>query len=334
MPIENATIDEIRDYVRGDPDSRPLKFFDESLLELVSRFSSGQIDRLEQLSGSPVKLSLQHLHKFMIDLSWASSRLEGNTYDYLDTKLLLEEGIRSSMHSLAEAKMIINHKHAITAMSEGDPLTREMVCRIHSLLADDAGVEGEDHFLPPDRCGLVRTYEPLWISGTAYSPVVDQPGKPPVVSPALDKIVQVANLLHPFDASVYLLTRLPYLQPFNDCNKRTSRVITNAPLLARGYLPISLKNIERRDYLSGVVAFYELGDSRLMQHEFLRAFIDSLMINRSVPLDVSIAYSKDKTSITQELISYVNDGTESEILDRVFAPKGRSIGTSSEGPEL
>lgn len=332
MASHKLSIQEIRDYVRTDPDSRPIKFFEPHLLDTEGQFTAKEIRRLDSLTGGPSKLSLQQLHKFMIDLSWSSSRLEGNTYDYLDTKLLLEEGIRSSNHSLADAKMIINHKHAITALYEGPLLSRDLICEIHSLLANDNGVEGQDHFLPPDRCGLVRTYEPLWIGGTAYSPVIDQPGKP-VVGPSFDKIVSQANQLHPLNASLYLLTRLPYLQPFGDCNKRTSRVVTNAPLILNGYLPISLKNVERRDYLSSVVAFYELGDDRLMREEFVRAFIDSLMINRSVPIELSVAYSNDKATITQELSDYINSGKSSAAVDAILSYKGHRKPTPDTGLE-
>lgn len=332
MASQKLSIQDIRDYVRTDPDSRPIKFFQSQLLESEGQFTAEQITRFDSLTGGPSKLSLQQLHKFMIDLSWSSSRLEGNTYDYLDTKLLLEEGIHSSNHSLADAKMIINHKHAITALYDRPQLSRELICEVHSLLANDNGVEGQDHFLPPERCGLVRTYEPLWIGGTAYSPVVDQPGKP-VVGPSFDKIISQASKLHPINASLYLLTRLPYLQPFGDCNKRTSRVMTNAPLILNGYLPISLKNVERRDYLASVVAFYELGDDRLMREEFVKAFIDSLMINRSVPLELSVAYSNDKAPITELLSDYINNGKNSATVDAILSNKGPKKLAPDTGPE-
>lgn len=317
MESHKLSIQEVRDYVRTDPDSRPLKFFDSKFLETEDQLSLDQIKRIDLLTGGPSKLSLQQLQKFMIDLSWASSRLEGNTYDYLDTKLLLEEGIRSSNNSMAEAKMIINHKHAITELYEDKPLSTELVRDVHRLLADDTGVEGNEHFLPPHRCGLVRTYEPLDISGSAYNPVVDQPGKP-VIGPSFDRIINSANQLHPINASLYLLTRLPYLQPFGDCNKRTSRVIANSPLIKNGYLPVSFKNVERRDYLSSMVAFYELGDERPMKDEFVRALIDSLMINKAGPLELSVAYSNDKKVITEKFIDFINTGKISDCVNRML----------------
>lgn len=53
------------------------------------------------------------LNRLLIDLSWASSNLEGNTYSRLDTRHLIETGAAASGKAAIETQMILNHKAAI-----------------------------------------------------------------------------------------------------------------------------------------------------------------------------------------------------------------------------
>ena len=50
------------------------------------------------------------LNRLLIDLSWSSSRLEGNTYSLLDTRELLEHGTVAAGKDAKETQMILNHK--------------------------------------------------------------------------------------------------------------------------------------------------------------------------------------------------------------------------------
>src|SRR3990167_4718145 len=51
------------------------------------------------------------LNRLLIDLSWNSSRLEGNTYSLLETQRLIEQGEAAEGKDVAEAQMILNHKN-------------------------------------------------------------------------------------------------------------------------------------------------------------------------------------------------------------------------------
>ena len=53
------------------------------------------------------------LNRLLIDLSWASSHLEGNTYSRLDTRELIEHGRSAHGKGAIETQMILNHKPAI-----------------------------------------------------------------------------------------------------------------------------------------------------------------------------------------------------------------------------
>lgn len=85
------------------------------------------------------------------------------------------------------------------------------------------------------------------------------------------------------------MTFLPYLQPFQDENKRTSRLGMNIPLLKNQLAPFSFTDLRKSDYMFGLLAFYERG-----QHEFLaEAFVK--------------AYQKTAPRYA-ELVSYVQQG--------------------------
>ncbi len=70
----------------------------------------GQVEAVVQPAGTYARNILDRL---LIDLSWNSSRLEGNTYSLLETKRLIELGETATGKEVSEAQMILNHKAAI-----------------------------------------------------------------------------------------------------------------------------------------------------------------------------------------------------------------------------
>jgi Fic family protein len=58
------------------------------------------------------------VNRVVIDLSWASSRLEGNTHNRLDTQHLIEFGLAAEGKEILETQMILNHKAAIEMLIE------------------------------------------------------------------------------------------------------------------------------------------------------------------------------------------------------------------------
>ena len=58
------------------------------------------------------------LSRLLVDLSWASSKLEGNTYSRLDTQNLIELGQIATGKNAIETQMILNHKAAIEMLIE------------------------------------------------------------------------------------------------------------------------------------------------------------------------------------------------------------------------
>jgi len=192
--------------------------------------------------------SHKELQRFVIEFSWKSSAIEGNTYTIHDTELLLTDGIPASGHTPAETAMVLNHKKAFDNIwhniSDYKTLTRSKILDVHQLLVTNLGVP----------TGLRNN--PVGITGTTYTP----PAGAAQLASYLDDIIERINLLkEPAEKAMACLTLIPYLQPFLDGNKRTSRLISNALLLAHDYPPISFFTAKEGEYKGALLLFYEQG---------------------------------------------------------------------------
>jgi hypothetical protein len=86
----------------------------------------------------------KEFERLMIELSWKSSQIEGNTYDLLDTEQLLKYNVLSKKNSQEEAIMLLNHKAAIEYSSdyakEFKKLSVRNIAELHTLLTKKLGV--------------------------------------------------------------------------------------------------------------------------------------------------------------------------------------------------
>ncbi|RXN90628.1 cell filamentation protein Fic [Achromobacter aloeverae] len=189
------------------------------------------------------------LEQLLIDLSWYSSRLEGNTMSMLDTERLFRGGASGGD---PEALMLLNHKRAIEFMVANVPvegLHARMVRNIHALLMDG--------FLPnPRSLGAIRSTM-VRITGTVYLPTQAPQLLQEMLQQILDKAAEVNN---PVEASFFLWVSLAYLQPFEDGNKRVSRLAANIPLMVFNCAPLSFLDVDQDDYAQAMLAYYELRD--------------------------------------------------------------------------
>lgn len=186
--------------------------------------------------------------RFVIELSWKSSKIEGNTYSLLDTERLIRDGVPAQGHTPDEAIMILNHKKAFEYIweNQGDfkDLTLQHIEEVHQLLVTGLGVD----------FGLRN--EPVGITGTVYTP----PASKAEISSYMHDIIKVINdTKKPLEKALACLMLIPYLQPFADGNKRTSRLIANAVLIAHGYAPMSYRSVDEEEYKGALLLFYEQG---------------------------------------------------------------------------
>jgi hypothetical protein len=205
--------------------------------------------------------------RLLIDLSWASSRLEGNTYSRLDTQNLIRFGQEAEGKDGQQAQMILNHKRAIEFLvDEADVVgfDRRTVTTLHSALSENLLDD------PRDEGGIRK--RPVRISGTPYVPIAI----PQVIEDALDMLLDHASAIpDPFEQAFFAMVHIPYLQPFTDVNKRTSRLAANIPLIRANLCPLSFIDVPERAYVEGTIGVYEQNRVELLRDVFAWAYARS-----------------------------------------------------------
>jgi hypothetical protein len=192
------------------------------------------------------------LSRLLVDLSWASSRLEGNTYSRLDTQNLIEHGQAAKGKDAIETQMILNHKAAIEMLIEDtdevgfDAFTFK---NLHAVLSQDL-------MRDPQASGRLRRRS-VEISGTVFHPVA----MPQVIEDCFELLLsKAAAIPDPFEQAFFLMVQLPYLQPFEDVNKRVSRIGANLPLIQHNLCPLSFIDVPERAYIEGTLGVYEFNE--------------------------------------------------------------------------
>ena len=204
------------------------------------------------------------LSRLLVDLSWASSKLEGNTYSRLDTQNLIELGQAAQGKDAIETQMILNHKAAIEMLIEDadevgfDAFTFK---NLHAVLSQDL-------MRDPQSSGRLRR-RAVDISGTVFHPAA----LPQVIEDCFEQLLQKAAVIaDPFEQAFFLMVQLPYLQPFEDVNKRVSRVGANMPLIKHNLCPLSFIDVPERAYVEGTLGVYELNEVDLLRDVFVWAY--------------------------------------------------------------
>ncbi len=202
----------------------------------------------------------------LIDLSFASSYLEWNTYDYLDTEILIKYNEIAKDKSLDDTQMIVNHKKCIEYMvyyKKELPFSKQTFFEIHTLLWEK--------LLAKENLWIIRNrIVEIWAS--VYSPLDNKFQLQEQFEIFLSKLNEIKN---PFEQSFFILVFIPYFQIFLDINKRTSRMTSNLPLLKHNLPLISLLAVEKRTYINAILAIYELNDVSLMRD----LFVDNYILN-------------------------------------------------------
>jgi hypothetical protein len=268
----------IRDYVRQVPAARKSVGYDRQFLDryrpnvsfyLTERerahlVAVGRPGIAQQPAGSYAK---QILNRLLIDLAWNSSRLEGNTYSLLDTKRLIELGVEAEGRAPVEAQMILNHKDAIEFLVDAADeigFNRYTILNLHTLLANnllaDPTAEGRLRHIP---VGIWRSkFHPLEV--------------PQLIEESFDQILATAAAIaDPFEQAFFVMVQLPYLQPFDDVNKRVSRLAANIPLIKGNLSPLSFAEVPRQIYTEAVLGIYELTRIDLLKDVFIWAYEQS-----------------------------------------------------------
>ena len=266
----------IRDYVRQPQQARqpvgydpgfldgyrPNETFYLSLEEREQIRAIGAPGVAEQPAGTYAQELLERL---LIHLSWNSSRLEGNTYSLLETHQLIEASEETEGKDRKETQMILNHKAAIQLLVEPAAdigFNRYTIRNLHAALADG--------LLPdPAAPGRLRQRVDTRIHGSVFVPLQ----VPQQIEERFDQVLSSAAAIEdPFEQAFFAMVQLPYLQPFDDVNKRVSRLAANIPLIKANLAPLSFDDVPRDAYIEAVIGVYELKHTELLRDVFLWAY--------------------------------------------------------------
>lgn len=258
----------------------------------------GKTVRLDQPAGTYAKEILQRL---LIDLSWNSSRLEGNTYSLLDTQQLISRGKAADGKTAAEAQMILNHKDAIEFIVQtADEIgfNRYTITNLHALLSNN--------LLPdPAASGRLRAFG-VGIGNSVFTPL----GIPQQIEELFEIMLEKARAIEdPFEQTFFIMVQLPYLQPFDDVNKRVARLAANIPLNKRNLAPLAFVDVPEDLYIQGMLGVYELNRVELLKDVFMWAYERSALryaaLRQSLgePDAFRIKYREDIRALVTEIVS-------------------------------
>lgn len=234
--------------------SSPVLFNFEIFNHLTDIFTPPEISHLDKihksLNSQIAKLgqtiAKRELERFVIEFSWKSSRIEGNTYSLLETETLIKMHQEAVGHTKEEAAMILNHKAAfetiLTNRKSFKILNLSDITQLHNILVQKLDVDQG-----------IRQH-PVGITGSSFRPLDNQWQ----IREALEKLIKAINSSHyPLEKALIASAMIAYIQPFADGNKRASRMLANAILVAHDYYPISYRAINETIYKRAVINFYE-----------------------------------------------------------------------------
>lgn len=263
---------EAGNYSALEPDDRyGLRNFNFDLFPAIPAdiFSDEELALLEsatreyrkRTTNLPPAIERKELERFIIELSWKSSKIEGNTYTLLDTEKLILDHKEAVGHAREEAIMILNHKDAFLFIrehaSEFRAPTRRLIEQVHKILVKQLDV------------GFGFRTKPVGVTGSVYRPLdnIHQ------IRETIEALTQtIARVKTPYAKALIALLGISYIQPFEDGNKRTARLLANAILLSHDAAPLSYRSVKEEEYREAVLVFYELNSLVPFKNIFLAQY--------------------------------------------------------------
>jgi hypothetical protein len=257
----------------------------------------GRTEAAERPAGTYAREIYEQL---LLDLSWASSRLEGNTYTRLDTRELLRYGREAEGKDIVETQMILNHRAAIEMLveqAEDVGFNRQTFFGLHAALAENLVGDRRNE-------GGLRT-RLVGITGATFTPL----GIPQKIEEQFGLMLRKAGEIpDPFEQAFFVMVHLPYLQPFIDVNKRTSRLGANLPLIKANLCPLSFVDVPEDAYVEGTLGVYELTRVELLRDVFVWAYERScaqyVVVREAVgrPDPIRLAYREHLREVVREMV--------------------------------
>lgn len=215
----------------------------------------------EKLEKESPAILRREWERLIVELSWKSSEIEGDTYTLLETEALIKEHRLAEGKDKAEAQMILNHKKALDFILEKpdffSEFETEKIKKMHAILVE--GLDVKEDF---------RSHG-VGIGGTLYRP----PANRRELSLMTDRLSEtVRRIKSPFAKALVALLMISYLQPFEDGNKRTARIVANGILHSHQKAMLSYRDVDVLEYKKAILLFYEQNNVSYFKELFFKQF--------------------------------------------------------------
>lgn len=222
-----------------------------NLLQQIER-KRDQLASLRPLTQGEVERLAQ---EFLVDFTYNSNAIEGNTLTLKETAMVLE-GMTVDQKPLKDHLEAVGHRDAFLYVqdiaSKEIPLSESVIKSIHSLVLMNR----------PDDKGVYRRI-PVHIMGAYTEPV-----QPYLIEPKMTELLKVneerKNTMTVIERIALFHLEFEGIHPFIDGNGRTGRLILNLDLIRNGYPPINVKFSDRKRYYDAFDAFYRDNNSKPM----------------------------------------------------------------------
>ncbi len=223
---------------------------------------------------------------FLVELTYTSNAIEGNTLTRKETALVVEKGLTVSGKSLAEHLEATNHAAALRhimalARSKTKKLTESALLDIH-----DAILRG----VADSHAGRYRSV-PVRISGSMV--VLPNPRKVPELMEQFIRTLASDKTSHPVLLAAEAHYQLVTIHPFVDGNGRTARLLMNLILMQHGYPPALIRARDRLKYIQSLETA-QLGGSKEAFYGIIREAVE-----RSLDIYLNAATGKSEKTQTQ-----------------------------------
>ena len=198
-----------------------------------------ELDKLRPFSKASLKRLKQN---FIVESTYNSNAIEGNTLTKSETKLVIEEGVTIGGKPLREYFEAINHKEAIdfieSIVKDNKEATKEIVCKINDIILTN---------IEQDEKGIYRLRN-VHIEGASFLPP-----KPDLIPKQMNTYLRWLNKnkedMNIVDFTALAHERFTFIHPFIDGNGRCARLLVNLLLMQRGFPPIIFLKTERKKYI-------------------------------------------------------------------------------------
>lgn len=254
--------------------------------------------KLDTLRPLPSSLVARLKNQMMIEYTYNSNAIEGNTLTLRETQLIIEEGMTVGGKSITETLEAKNHPEAIKFVERlveaKSELTEEVILQLHKLIMSNI-TEDAGHY----RTTGVK------ITGATFMPPPSSEVKPRI-DELLKWLRENPDELTPIELAAVFHHRFVQIHPFSEGNGRTVRLLMNALLMKGGYPFIAtVPKLDRPKYLK-TLAEADSGNSSSFVNFIARCAekaLDTYLNALEEPEILTLAEASKITPYSQEYLS-------------------------------